>query len=146
MNTPSKRLKTELALRKRGATANRVEQARAERLSEQRGLAELGRTFGGLVETLSRSQNRGEEKAMAPHLSTAEDGEAIVGNLNGCAGHAKLLATGETMAARIDHRRASAEIMPKPVPSRRPAAVARRRVFGAALRQADSAARRRDAR
>jgi hypothetical protein len=117
--------------------ANRLAHAEtlAEMDSAERAVNKLGRTFASLVETLNRYRNGGEHNVMVQHLSIAEAGPAIVGNLTRSA--RKPQKPAKKMAALIDDRQTAVEIIQEPtrvkVPLRRPARAVRGHVSGAAV-------------
>jgi hypothetical protein len=118
--------------------ANRLAHAEtlAEMDSAERAVNKLGRTFAALVETVNRYRNGGEQNVMVQHLSIAESGPAIVANLARSARKSKLQKRAKKMAALIDGRQPTVEIIQEPtrakVPLRRPAPAGRRYVSGAA--------------
>jgi hypothetical protein len=119
--------------------ANRL--AHAETLTEmdsaERAVNKLGRTFAALVETVNRYRNGGEQNVMVQHLSIAESGPAIVGNLARSARKSKLQKRAKKMAALIDGRQPAVEIIQEPtrvkVPLQRPAPAVGRHISGAAV-------------
>jgi hypothetical protein len=119
--------------------ANRLAHAQtpAEMDSAERAVNKLGRTFSALVDTLKRYRNGEEQKVMVQHMSIAEGGQAIVGNLTRPARKSKLQKAVKRMAALTDGRQPGAQIMQEParvkVPLRRPAPAARRHISGAAV-------------
>jgi hypothetical protein len=119
--------------------ANRLAHAEtsAEIDSAERALNKLGRTFAALVETVNRYRNGGEQNVMVQHLSIAEAGQAIVGNLTRSARKSKPQKAAEKMAALIDGRQPAVEIIQEPtrvkVPLPRPAPAVRRHISGAAV-------------
>ena len=119
--------------------ANRLAHAEtlAEMDSAERAMNKLGRTFAVLVEALKRYRNGGEQKVMVQHMSIAEGGQAIVGNLSRSARKSKPQKAAKKMAALSDGRQPAAEIIQEPtrvkVPLRRPAPAVRRHISGAAL-------------
>ena len=119
--------------------ANRLAHAEtlAEMDSAERAVNKLGRTFAALVDTLKRYRNGGEQKVMVQHMSIAEGGHAIVGNLTRSARKSKPQKAAKKMAALIDGRQPAAEIIQEPtrvkVPLRRPAPAVRRHISRAAV-------------
>ena len=119
--------------------ANRLAHAEtlAEMDSAERAVNKLGRTFAALVDTFKRYRNGGEQKVMVQHMSIAEGGQAIVGNLSRSARKSKPQKAAKKMAALIDGRQPAAEIIQEPtrvkVPLRRPARAVRRQISGAAV-------------
>jgi hypothetical protein len=119
--------------------ANRLAHAEtlAEMDSAERAVNKLGRTFAALVETVNRYRNGGEHNVMVQHLSIAEAGPAIVGHLTRSARKSKPQKPAKKMAALIDGRQTTVEIIEEPtrvkVPLRRPAPAVRRHISGAAV-------------
>jgi hypothetical protein len=119
--------------------ANRLAHAEtsAEMDSAERAVNKLGRTFAALVETLKRYRNGGDHNVVVEHMSIAEGGQAIVGNLTRSARKSKPQKAAKKMTALIDGRQPAAEIIQEPtrvkVPLERPAPAARRHVSGAAV-------------
>ena len=107
--------------------ANRLAHAEtlAEMDSAERAVNKLGRTFAALVDTFKRYRNGAEHKVTVQHMSIAEGGQAIVGNLTRSARKSKPQKAGKRMAALIDGRQPAAEIIQEStrvkVPLRRPA-------------------------
>jgi len=107
--------------------ANRLAHAEtlAEMDSAERAVNKLGRTFAALVDTFKRYRNGDEQKVMVQHMSIAEGGQAIVGNLTRSARKSKQQKAAKRMAALTDRRQPTAEIIQEPtrvkVPLRRPA-------------------------
>jgi hypothetical protein len=97
--------------------ANRLAHAEtlAEMDSAERAVTKLGRTFAALVETLNRYQNGGEQNVVVQHMSIAERGQAIVGNLTRSARKSKPRKTAKKMPALIDGRQPAAELIQEPV-------------------------------
>jgi hypothetical protein len=69
--------------------------------SAERAVNKLGRTFAALVETLNRYQNGGEQNVVVQHMSIAEGGQAIVGDLTRSARKSKPRKTAKKMPALI---------------------------------------------
>jgi hypothetical protein len=62
----------------------------AEKDSAERAVNKLGRTFAALVEAFKRYRNGGEQKVTVQHMSIAEGGQAVVGNVTRSAREPKL--------------------------------------------------------
>jgi hypothetical protein len=111
--------------------ANRLAHAEtlAEMDSAERAVNKLGRTFAALVDALKRYRNDGKKNVLVQHISIAEGGQEIVGNLTQCARKSKLQEAAKKMAALTDDRQPAAEIIREParvkVPLRRPAPAAK---------------------
>jgi hypothetical protein len=102
--------------------ANRL--AHAETLAEvdsaERAVNKLGRTFAALVDTFKRYRNGGERKVMVQHMSIAEGGQAIVGNLRRSARKSKVQKPAKRIAALTDGRQPAAEIIEEPARAKVP--------------------------
>jgi hypothetical protein len=70
-----------------------------------------GLSFAALVETFKRCRNSGEHNVVVQHMSIAEGGQAIVGNLTRSARKSKPQKAAKKMAALIDGRQPAAEII-----------------------------------
>jgi hypothetical protein len=125
--------------------ANRLAHAEtlAEMDSAERAVNKLGRTFAALIETLKRYRNGGDHNVVVQHMSIAEGGQAIVGNLTRSARKSKPQKAAKKMTALIDDRQPAAEIVQEPtpvkVPLERPAPAVRRHETSRRLRRADLA-------
>ena len=119
--------------------ANRLAHAEtpAEMDNAERAVNKLGRTFAALIETLKRYRNGGDHNVVVQHMSIAEGGQAIVGNLTRSARKSKPQKAAKKMTALIDDRQPAAEIVQEPtpvkVPLERPAPAVRRHVSSAAV-------------
>ena len=93
--------------------ANRLAHAEtlAEMDSAERAVNKLGRTFAALVETLKRCRNGGDHNVLVQHMSIAEGGQAIVGNLTRSARKSKPQKAAKKITALIDGRQPAGEII-----------------------------------
>jgi hypothetical protein len=118
--------------------ANRLAHAEtvAELDSAERAVNKLGRTFAALVDTLTRHRNGADHNVVVQHMSIAEGGQAIVGNLTRSARKSKPQKAAKQRTALSDGRQPAAEIIQEStrakVPLERPAPAVRRHVSDAA--------------